>query len=163
MHEKHRVKAGAVVVESAWSAWVHAVQLDDAGDHDDDGVANRWEDQYGLDPLTAADRAVDLDGDGRTTVEEFIAETIPTDSNSYFRVEGVSLGGLLGVASRCGRAGSSFAHAISELRAQPSHRNVSNDEIKDNEPYRGRDHEGCCYTAELKQGANHKRNCGLMT
>ena len=48
-------------------------------DLDDDGMADTWEDGYGLDPGDAADALLDGDGDGRTNLEEFEEGTDPTN------------------------------------------------------------------------------------
>jgi T5SS/PEP-CTERM-associated repeat protein len=55
-------------------------------DADGDGMANGWEQAYGLDPLNAADASADNDGDGFTNLQEFQAGTDPTNSSSAFRV-----------------------------------------------------------------------------
>ena len=49
-------------------------------DDDADGMADEWEIQYGLDPTDPADAESDVDSDGATALEEFIADTDPTRS-----------------------------------------------------------------------------------
>jgi T5SS/PEP-CTERM-associated repeat protein len=55
-------------------------------DADGDGIANGWEQSYGLDPLNGADASTDNDGDGFTNLQEFQAGTNPTNAGSAFRV-----------------------------------------------------------------------------
>lgn len=49
-------------------------------DDDADGMADEWEAIYGLDPADPADAESDVDNDGSTALEEFIADTDPTRS-----------------------------------------------------------------------------------
>jgi len=46
-------------------------------DLDADGIADEWEDLYGLDPLAPEDASGDLDNDGQTNLQEFINGTDP--------------------------------------------------------------------------------------
>ncbi len=72
-------------------------------DVDEDGIPDAWElGRYGT--IRHAP-AWDGDGDGFTLLEEYIADTAPQDSNSYFRAEGISLSPLVSVsfASATGR------------------------------------------------------------
>jgi len=52
-------------------------------DFDGDSLPNGWETQYGFDPLTSNAPQVNSDSDWMTDFEEFIADTIPTNSASY--------------------------------------------------------------------------------
>ncbi len=55
-------------------------------DTDGDGMPDWWENSYaGLDP-TVPDGDQDLDGDGATNYEEFVADTWPNDPGSVFRI-----------------------------------------------------------------------------
>jgi probable HAF family extracellular repeat protein len=47
-------------------------------DSDGDGLPDGWETQYGLDPNSSADAAIDTDGDGLTNYQEYQAGTDPT-------------------------------------------------------------------------------------
>ena len=51
-------------------------------DLDDDNLSDRWELEYGLDPLNAADALLDFDFDGFDSLREFQADTIPVDPTS---------------------------------------------------------------------------------
>jgi len=54
----------------------------DTLDSDNDGIPDKIEQQWGLDPLNPSDAAGDLDGDGFTNLEEYLAGTDPQDANS---------------------------------------------------------------------------------
>jgi len=60
------------------------------GDTDEDGMTDEYEIANGLDPLSNADRDLDLDGDGRTNIAEFIAGTAANNSNSLLQVTAYS-------------------------------------------------------------------------
>lgn len=49
-------------------------------DDDNDGMPDKWEDRYGMDPLTD-DSHLDTDMDGMTNMEEYLNGTDPTQSN----------------------------------------------------------------------------------
>ena len=52
-------------------------------DRDRDGMPDAWETGWGLNPEDARDAAIDGDQDGMSNVEEFVAGTDPTDSQSF--------------------------------------------------------------------------------
>jgi len=52
-------------------------------DTDKDGIPNEVEVAWGLDPNNAADANGDIDGDGFTNIEEYLAKTDPKDKNSH--------------------------------------------------------------------------------
>lgn len=47
-------------------------------DTDSDGIPDRWEKDYNLNPLDASDAEGDLDGDGLINLEEYLYGTLPT-------------------------------------------------------------------------------------
>jgi hypothetical protein len=51
-------------------------------DRDEDGMTDVWEDRYGLDKFRPTDADQDLDKEGFTNLEEFQAQTDPTDPES---------------------------------------------------------------------------------
>jgi hypothetical protein len=55
------------------------------GDHDGDGMPDRWELAYGLNWTNAADAALDLDGDGHANLQEYQAGTDPLLRSSVLR------------------------------------------------------------------------------
>jgi len=58
-------------------------------DYDEDLMEDLWEQLYGLDPSDPSDAGTDDDEDTFVSREEHIADTDPTDSNSFFRVTGM--------------------------------------------------------------------------
>jgi hypothetical protein len=58
-------------------------------DSNGDGIPDGWTWQFGLNPTDSTVAAGDPDGDAFTTFQEWIADTDPTNSLSYFRVEAI--------------------------------------------------------------------------
>jgi beta-glucanase (GH16 family) len=58
-----------------------------------DGIPNSWKQQYGLNPFDPTLAAADPDGDGLSTLQEFLLGTNPTDSSSPFHVAAITLQG----------------------------------------------------------------------
>ena len=52
-------------------------------DDDDDGIPDRWEIQYGLNPSNSKDASQDKDIDGFTNREEYDADTDPTNPEDH--------------------------------------------------------------------------------
>lgn len=69
----------------AYETWITQKIDSITGDADSDGIPNWWEEQYVTNVLASTDQ----DDDGFTGEEEYIADTDPTDSNSFWQVEGV--------------------------------------------------------------------------
>ncbi|MGV3533911.1 MAG: lamin tail domain-containing protein, partial [Chthoniobacteraceae bacterium] len=55
-------------------------------DTDGDGIQDWWETAQGLDPNSNADATLDLDGDGVSNRDEYLAGTNAKDSNSFLRL-----------------------------------------------------------------------------
>lgn len=53
-------------------------------DDDNDGMPDIWETQFGLHPFDRSDAARDLDDDGETNLEEYLAGTDPTKGRASF-------------------------------------------------------------------------------
>lgn len=62
------------------------VGLIDLGDLDDDGLPDTWENFHFFDTVSQ-DGDDDADGDGRTNLEEYLFDTVPTDRNSFFALK----------------------------------------------------------------------------
>ena len=58
----------------------------DQVDSDGDGINDAAEAHFGFNPYSAANAALDEDGDAFTTVQEFIAGTLPIDATSFHSV-----------------------------------------------------------------------------
>ena len=81
--------AGSFAVSvPAYYAWATNV-MNSTGDLDSDGIPNFWEQQFGT--TTGVVASVDQDSDGFTGEEEYIADTDPTSSASFFRVDDLSV------------------------------------------------------------------------
>ncbi len=61
-------------------------------DTDGDGLPDRWEVLYGLNPYDAADALLDFDGDGISNRDEYQARTNPLDPADVMRIEVIRAG-----------------------------------------------------------------------
>lgn len=59
-------------------------------DTDGDGMADGWEHSYGLNPTNAADAVQNPDGDPHNNLQEYFADTNPTNALSYLRIVALS-------------------------------------------------------------------------
>ncbi len=66
-------------------AWISNA-ITPTADLDGDGIPNYWEQQFSG-SQTGLVASVDVDGDGFTNLQEYIADTDPTDSESFLRVD----------------------------------------------------------------------------
>lgn len=57
--------------------WPEYAQAPAPVDRDSDGMPDRWEKRYGLNPADPSDSSRDADGDGYTNIEEFLNATDP--------------------------------------------------------------------------------------
>ena len=55
-------------------------------DDDNDKIPDVWETDNGLDPLDPSDAVIDIDGDGASGLEEYVADTVPTDNRSVLEL-----------------------------------------------------------------------------
>lgn len=55
-------------------------------DDDNDLIPDVWEIRFSLNPLLAMDASSDTDGDGKSSLEEYIADTDPTNAASLFQI-----------------------------------------------------------------------------
>jgi hypothetical protein len=60
-------------------------------DSDGDGIPDIWESDRGLDPANPDDSYLDLDGDGMTNWQEYLAGTDPNDAGRVLRLDMLSL------------------------------------------------------------------------
>jgi hypothetical protein len=61
-----------------------------SADSNGDGIPDGWTHRFGLNPTDPAVASGNPDGDPHITLEEWIADTDPTNALSYFRLEGIS-------------------------------------------------------------------------
>jgi hypothetical protein len=66
-------------------AFVQTDTIAPGADTDSDGIADAWEkEKFGN--LTTANASSNSDGDPKSDLQEYLADTIPTDPNSYLRI-----------------------------------------------------------------------------
>ncbi len=94
-----------LVASQSWWFRVRGTNFIDAGfnsepalastgpaDTDHDGMPDSYENQYaGLNASNPADASLDLDFDGATNLEEFLAGTVPNNPASVFRVDSLTV------------------------------------------------------------------------
>ena len=61
-----------------------------SADSNGDGIPDGWTQRYGLNPTDPTVAAGNPDNDPHTTLQEWIADTDPTNALSYFRIEAIS-------------------------------------------------------------------------
>jgi hypothetical protein len=61
-----------------------------SADSNGDGIPDGWTQRYGFNPTDPAVATGNPDSDAHTTLQEWIADTDPTNALSYFRIEGLS-------------------------------------------------------------------------
>jgi hypothetical protein len=59
-------------------------------DTDNDGLPDWWEDQFGLNKTNPSDAALDLDADGASNRDEFLAGTDPSNAASAFHIVSIA-------------------------------------------------------------------------
>lgn len=69
----------------AYQAWISNA-ITPTADYDGDGIPNYWEQLYS-DSQTGLVANVNSDGDGFTNLEEYLADTDPTDAASFLRLD----------------------------------------------------------------------------
>jgi len=103
---------GRGVVEADMGCYEYLLR---SADSDGDTMTDGFEHDYGLDASDASDALGDPDGDDFTSLEEYIADTDPTDPDDYFRVTGVSQPPPTGEAPRPGAGVIYLTHGSTPL------------------------------------------------
>lgn len=65
--------------------------LNPAADSNKDGIPDGWCIKYGLNPVLPDIGEIDSDNDGHSNFQEYLADTDPTNSYSFFKITGVAL------------------------------------------------------------------------
>jgi hypothetical protein len=89
-------------------------------DYDGDEMLNAWENRHGLNENDSADCLLNPDGDAYNNVEEYIADTDPQNSNSYFHVTGIDDSASRG-APELGEGGCVVSFVCTNSRAYSLH------------------------------------------
>ena len=63
-----------------------------SADSNSDGIPDGWTLGFGLDPVRGTTATENPDGDGLSTLQEWIADTDPTDGGSFLQIESVEIG-----------------------------------------------------------------------
>lgn len=69
-----------------------------SADSNGDGIPDGWLQQFGLNPVEPGTALGNPDNDPHTTLEEWIADTNPTNALSYFQLAGISNGPPLSIS-----------------------------------------------------------------
>jgi len=67
----------------AYATWITQTMDAVTGDADSDGIPNWWEEQAGTNVVTTTDQ----DGDGVNGLDEYVADTDPTDGDDFFEMD----------------------------------------------------------------------------
>lgn len=108
--------------------------IDSACDPDIDGdlLPNAWETAFGLNPLDPIilDTLLDPDGDGFVNLDEYISGTVPTNGQSFLRMQTITTGPvLLSFPSSTGRLYDVFWAGTPALTWQPLVTNVAGSNV----------------------------------
>lgn len=76
----------ALPASGSWD--IGAMQFLPTADYDNDGMADGWEFDHGLN-ISSNDAAADNDGDGASNYAEYLADTNPTNTLSRFHIESI--------------------------------------------------------------------------
>jgi hypothetical protein len=77
----------ALPASGSWD--IGAMQFLPTADYDNDGMADGWEFDHGLN-ISSNDAAADNDGDGASNYAEYLADTNPTNTLSRFHIESIT-------------------------------------------------------------------------
>jgi len=94
--ESRPIAAGWDIGADEYDTW-HA-------DSDDDDMPDGWEIRYGLNPTNAADADADTDHDSFTSLDEWIADTNPTNAASFFSVADIHVSNRATIVFACSTA-----------------------------------------------------------
>jgi hypothetical protein len=79
-------KSVALSVTNSGGTGNATLTLQVQADADGDGMGDAWEAAFGLNPASAADAALDRDGDGQSNLAEWLAGTLPDSGSSRLRI-----------------------------------------------------------------------------
>ena len=102
---------------------VSLIVLDDS---DKDGMADVWEESYGLATDSVSDALLDSDGDGYTNLAEYLADTDPNDPENHLKIDALTFEAGATVLEFMARTNRSYSVEYTTSLAEGTWMNLTN-------------------------------------